>query len=337
MSDKGYIKIHRELLESEVFANRSDLKIWMWLLLKASYKIRYQEVKVGKGFTTVKLEEGELLFGRSKAEESLGLDGSMIYRVLQKFEDKGMILQKTNNQYTIISIVNWEEYQSDIEQPMNKERTTNEQGTNKERTPNEHKQESKESKESKEDINGACAPARDFEEFSKTFQEKFVKQKDIVFPEWIEKTDTLKTRLIFYLFEFRPKTNKKLKNTGLSITRIIKKMEEDCQQQPDIALKNLEYSITKSYDMIYPEPVKNIPAEKQPFDIIQYAKDNLEKLQEVNSGPHGWKNVLVGRLQKEYNCNIDEYIDQNIETLKSIKDVIEFATEIKSAVKLKAV
>ena len=325
-SDKGYIKIHREILDSEVFANRSDLKIWLWLLCKASYKIRYKEVKVGKGYTTVKLEEGDLLFGRGKAEEALGLDGSLIYRTLQKFEDNGMIFLKVNNQYTVISIANWEEYQGENELDMNEIRT-----------PNEHKQESKESmkKEEKKDKKGAPACVRDFEEFSKTFSEKFVTIKDIVFPEWIETSPLLKERLIFYLFEFRSKTNRKLKSTGLAITRIIKRMEEDCGKCPDIALSNIEYSITKSYDMIYPEPVRNTvkSQEIKPFDIVDYAKDNLDKLAESPAGPYSWKNTLVAVLQKEYKCNITEFVDQNLESLKAITDIIEFATEIKTAIK----
>lgn len=343
MKNKGYIKIHRELLDSEVFAKRSDLKIWLWLLLKASYKVRYQEVKAGRGFSTVKLEEGDLLFGRMSAEEELHLDGSMIYRTLKKFEDNGMIFQKTNNQYTIISIANWEEYQGEDEQDMNEIRTANEQDMNEECTTydldmNTNKKVDKDNKV-KKDIKGAPAPARDFEEFSDKFRDKFVTIKDIVFPEWIEKTTILKDRLKFYLFEFRPKTNKKLKNTGTSITRIIKRLEDDCGKCPDIALANLEYSITKSYDMIYPEPARQQPVTTataaKPFDIVDYVIHYHEKLKAVDSGPFSWRNQIIKICEKEYDCVLTEFIDQNIESLKAITDIVEFAKEIKTAVKHK--
>lgn len=177
-----------------------------------------------------------------------------------------------------------------------------------------------------------------FEEFSELFQDKFVDRKDIVFPEWIDNTTTLKQRLIFYLFDFRPKTNKKLKNTGTAITRIIKRMEDDCGKCSDVALANLEYSITKSYDMIYPDPRRQHTVgivETKPFDIVEYAKENIEKLQANPTGPNSWKNTLISVLQKNYKCNITEFIDQNIESLKAITDIVEFAIEIKTAVKHK--
>lgn len=35
---EGWIKIHRKLLESNVFDNEKALKVWLWCLLKATHK-----------------------------------------------------------------------------------------------------------------------------------------------------------------------------------------------------------------------------------------------------------------------------------------------------------
>lgn len=190
----------------------------------------------------------------------------------------------------------------------------------------------------KKEIPPVPAGSMSFEEFSETFSEKFVTAQDIIFPEWVENSPLLRKRLMFYFFEFRPKTNKKLKNTGLAITKIITRMEDDSNKSADVAMVNLEHSITKSYDMIYPKPENHTPQGKEikPFDIVDYAKDNLERFKSADaSGPYGWKNALIGILQKEHQCSIEDYVDQNIESLKAITDIIEFATEIKTAVKPK--
>ena len=118
----GYIKLHRQLLDSQQFRNPNHLKVWIWMLLKASHKQRVVSLKIGPGYTNVELEIGQFVFGRNKAEEELDIDASMIYRVLKIFETDGSIIVKSNNQYSIITICNFETYNNELEydeQPVN--------------------------------------------------------------------------------------------------------------------------------------------------------------------------------------------------------------------------
>lgn len=138
---EGWIKLHRQILESQVFANQTALKIWVWCLLKASRKERFVPLKIGKGSRTVKILPGQFIFGRFKAEEELNIDGSTVYRWIQKFksDEFGMINIEVNNQYSIVTICNWINYQTyptEGEQPTNNQRTTNEQPTNTDNTVN---------------------------------------------------------------------------------------------------------------------------------------------------------------------------------------------------------
>ena len=146
----GWVKVHRQLLESEIFANSKALKIFLWLILKANIKTRFVPLKIGAGDSAVKIEYAQLLFGRFKAEEELGIDGSTIYKWLKKMEEMTMILIQSNSHYSIITICNFELYQGvdDIEvtteeQPSNSRVTTEEQPSN---TPKKVKKE-EESKE----------------------------------------------------------------------------------------------------------------------------------------------------------------------------------------------
>ena len=139
---EGFINLHRTLLDSMIFSSQTGLKIWIWLLLKASFKKRYVSLKIGKGETTVTIERGQLIFGRYKAEEELCIDGSVVYKWMKKLEENGMISIESNNQYSIITICNYDTYQAGNEtneQPMNNQRTTNEQPMNSERTANEQR------------------------------------------------------------------------------------------------------------------------------------------------------------------------------------------------------
>jgi hypothetical protein len=136
---EGYFKVHRGITRSQVFSHPLALKIWIWCLAKASYCERFISVKIGKGSTSVKILPGQFIFGRFKAEEELNIDGSTIYKWMQKFESSefGMISIESNNQYSIITLCNWDEYQNETngevttkEQPSNNQVTTKEQPSN---------------------------------------------------------------------------------------------------------------------------------------------------------------------------------------------------------------
>lgn len=150
---EGWVKLHRCLIDSYVFANPTTLKIWMWILIRATNKKRFVPVTVGKGTVNVELLPGQFIFGRFKAEEELNIDGSTIYKHIQKLKDSENINIESNNHYTIITVCNWLTYQSKDEEDnheSNSQVTAKEQPSSSQVTTTEHKQESKEYKEYKE-------------------------------------------------------------------------------------------------------------------------------------------------------------------------------------------
>ena len=72
---EGWIRLHRDILDSDVFASQKMLKIWVWCLCKANFKDRIIPLKIGRGETLVKVKRGQFIFGRFKAEEELFIDG----------------------------------------------------------------------------------------------------------------------------------------------------------------------------------------------------------------------------------------------------------------------
>lgn len=147
MNDNGFILLSRSILDSDVFASQKLLKIWIWCLCKANYKDKSIPLKVGKGERIIKVKRGSFLFGRFKAEEQLYIDGSTIYKLMQKLKDLEMITIESNNQYSVVSICNYDIYQNadnykvtSKEQPSNNEVTTEGQPSNTTKNINNEKE-----------------------------------------------------------------------------------------------------------------------------------------------------------------------------------------------------
>lgn len=133
----SFVLLARSIIDSQVFANDKMLKVWIWCLCKANHKGRFASLKIGKGYTEVEVKRGQFIFGRSKAEEEIFYDGSTIYKIMQKLQKLEMIMIESNNQYSIITICKYDEYQSEKaykvttkEQPSNNQVTTKGQPSN---------------------------------------------------------------------------------------------------------------------------------------------------------------------------------------------------------------
>lgn len=123
----SFIKLDRSIVDSYCFANPNHLKIWIWMLTKATFKKSYPKLKASKGFITVELNRGQLLFGRLKASEELDMSESVIRRTLDKFVQIGQIKVEKTNLFSIITICNYDSYQnntSETDQPTTSEEPT---------------------------------------------------------------------------------------------------------------------------------------------------------------------------------------------------------------------
>lgn len=146
MADNGWIKLHRCLIKSNVFENPMLLKVWIWCLLKASHKGFAQVV----GKQIVDVAPGEFITGRRKAALELKMHERTAYDYLKLLEKLHMIDIKSNNRFSIVSVVNWETYQSNDSNFQQQSDTISDTMSD---TNNTHKQECKENKEYNNIIN----------------------------------------------------------------------------------------------------------------------------------------------------------------------------------------
>lgn len=113
---QGWIKLHRKSLDSSVWKNPNVWFVWSWMLLKASHK-EYQFPFNGKDIV---INEGEFITGIQSALQELPNITKQKYRSALKYlKSTDRITVKSNNKFSIITVINWHEYQNDNSQDSN--------------------------------------------------------------------------------------------------------------------------------------------------------------------------------------------------------------------------
>lgn len=130
MAEIGYIKLWRQMRENPtVYKDADHIAVWVELLFLA----QFHPHDASFGGERITLQPGQLITGRRKLAEKLGVSESKVQRILKCFENEHMIEQQTSSQCRLISICSWDKYQTS-EQPfkhqMNNDRTTSEQRVN---------------------------------------------------------------------------------------------------------------------------------------------------------------------------------------------------------------
>lgn len=140
MSDrKGWIKFFRSILDNPVaMKSLAHFGVWCILLLTATSKSR----KIWFDGKEIVLKPGQLITGRKQISEFFkDLNESKVQRVLKDFENAQQIEQQTTFKNRLITLKNWDKYQSGeqpFEQQLNSKRTATEQQLNSKRTLNKN-------------------------------------------------------------------------------------------------------------------------------------------------------------------------------------------------------
>jgi len=109
MKNQGWIKLHRKLIESTIFSSEKGLKIWVWCLLKANH----EDNQVFKGRNKINIKAGQFITGRDIAKQELEMAVGTIWFWLDQLEVERLIERHATNKYTVITILNYIEYQKE--------------------------------------------------------------------------------------------------------------------------------------------------------------------------------------------------------------------------------
>lgn len=128
----SWVKLHRTITEWEWYTDANTMRVWMHLLLSANYK-------PGR-FRGEPIKAGQVAAGRISIARDLKLTEQQVRTSLEKLKKTKEITMVSTSLFSIITIVNWAQYQSDEvfapgsatdDQPTNNQQsTTIEEGNN---------------------------------------------------------------------------------------------------------------------------------------------------------------------------------------------------------------
>ena len=136
----GFVKLHRKLIAWGWYQDYVVKDVFLHLLLTANFKKTKWRGR--------ELDEGQVVIGYQKLSDELGFGVQRIRTALNKLKSTNEITLESTSRYTVVTIVNWREYQS-ADEPINMQTNTN---SNKQLTNNQ--QQRKNGKNVKNDKNG---------------------------------------------------------------------------------------------------------------------------------------------------------------------------------------
>ena len=117
--DKGWIKLHRKILDCSIWNSREPFdkrSAWIDILLSASHK----DLNLMIGGIDKKIPRGSFMFSIEKLCDRWGWSRNRVKRFLALLEREQMIETKRTNKGTLISVLNYNAFQS-VEEVTEKE------------------------------------------------------------------------------------------------------------------------------------------------------------------------------------------------------------------------
>ncbi|MCS2167579.1 DNA replication protein [Scandinavium sp. TWS1a] len=107
---KGFALLHRKIMDVPFYKDAEAAHLWVHLLLRANHEQTLVSTDVGD----VTCERGEFITGRNTLAIETGLTPDRVKSLLRKFQHLGMITTKSNNRFTVLKVVKYDEYQSNF-------------------------------------------------------------------------------------------------------------------------------------------------------------------------------------------------------------------------------
>jgi hypothetical protein len=179
MSEKGFIAIARGILDHPLVGARkpfSPLEAWQWFLLEAVWKTQRIGFQAGRYVGTLNLERGQLSHSLRFIARRLGWSVKRLRTFLARLEADGMITTQTDTGQTLITICNYNNYQTAL--PSEETQAHTQTGT--QRARNGHKEE-----EGNKETNNKDIPAAGSSSDSKyAFEAGIIRLTEKDFEQW---------------------------------------------------------------------------------------------------------------------------------------------------------
>lgn len=109
---KGWICLHRGVVDHWIYQEPEALKLWITMLIEANHENK----KHMFNGAMIEINKGQLVCGRISLAGKTGISENKIRRYLDLLESDSMIHQQKTNKCSIITIVNYAQYQEKHQQ-----------------------------------------------------------------------------------------------------------------------------------------------------------------------------------------------------------------------------
>lgn len=127
----GFIKIHKKMLDWGWYGDVNVRLTFFHLLIVANWK--------DKDWNGIRIKRGQAIIGRFETSKKIGISSQQLRTSLNKLKSTNEITIKTTNKYSVVTIINYKNYQDEEKKATNKtpskQPTSNQQVT----TPKEVK------------------------------------------------------------------------------------------------------------------------------------------------------------------------------------------------------
>jgi len=183
----GYVNLWRKSIKSRVFKNTELWKVWTWCLMKANHQQKWVSFKTGRSEIEIEVLSGQFIFGRKSAQKDLDMPESSIWKRMLKLKNLQNLNIESNSQYSLITILNWDTYQT---QKIKGDGKGDRQVTGKEQARNTNNNDKNVKKENKKNIYGEFKNVRltdeEFEKLKIKFGESGTNQRIESLSEYME-------------------------------------------------------------------------------------------------------------------------------------------------------
>jgi len=144
MSNNGWIKLYRSMLDWEWYDDKNTLVLFIHLMLVANHKEKKWRGNIVKA--------GQKITSYSNLSAETGLTIQQIRTSLKKLKSTHEITLKTTSKFSLITLNNWQTYQSDNTQSNTRATIKQQSNNNKQECKNEKNEKKEEVKAEKIDV-----------------------------------------------------------------------------------------------------------------------------------------------------------------------------------------
>ena len=234
--NKGFMRLHRQLLDWEWFDNSQMVHLWIYFLLKANYQ--------NSKWHGVDVPRGSFITSLDSICKDTGLTVQNVRTCISKLKSTNEITIKVTNRYSIITLCKYDMYNTyepdDNKQTNtqdNKQLTSNQQATNKQLTTDKEIEELKKENE------------RLKKELANASKKKGELDLSIVDPEYLD--------VVNLWLKYKKERGETYKPTGFE--QMYKKLIKLSGNNPLKAKKIVEESMSNNYSGFFPLKVDSLP------------------------------------------------------------------------------